>query len=630
MSNCGFGANTNTRRPTQRRRGLATAKPSSTLLALTALLATAATVHAFLPASAPSQIMLLRPFLRTAAIVATARPRASLARTLLVRMQSGGDGADATAAAPPKKQKPQQQQKSGGKQPKVEEEPLTGAALTAKENEIKQDRLVKARAMEAEGRTAFATTYPVTATVASINEKWATLEPGVEDEEADVSVAGRIMARRVFGKLAFFTLQDDSGVIQLYLDKGRLEEEFTKLKAWTDSGDIIGVRGSVKRTEKGEISVYAKEWTMLTKSLLPLPDKWHGLTDVNKRYRQRETDLIVNPHVKETFRLRAKMFSGIRRMLDDKGFLEIETPILQTHPGGADARPFKTFHNSLDMDLTLRIATELHLKRLVVGGFERVYELGRIFRNEGISTRHNPEFTSIELYQAYSDYHDMMDLTEEIINSLATNLLQTEMLTYQNTTINLQRPWRRATMHELVAEKLPGNFDLATLQDNSPESLEKAKEIARAANVPDIGNCISVGHVVQACFEDLCEADLIQPTFVIDHPVEVSPLAKPHRSKPGLTERFELFVYGRELANAFSELTDPVDQRRRFEEQVERKAKLGLEEAAEVDEEFLAALERGMPPTGGLGIGLDRLVMLFGNAPSIKDVIAFPLLRKED
>lgn len=628
MSICGLGASTCTTRPRPQRRGLHTPKPASTLLALTALLATAATVHAFLPASAPSQMMLLRPALRTAAAVAAARPRAPLARTLLVRMQSGGGGADATAA-PPKKQQ-QQKQKGGGKQPKVEEEPLTGAALTAKENEIKQDRLAKARAMEAEGRTAFATTYPVTATVASINEKWATLEAGAEDEEADVSVAGRIMARRVFGKLAFFTLQDDTGVIQLYLDKGRLGEEFTKLKAWTDSGDIVGVRGSVKRTEKGEISVYAREWTMLTKSLLPLPDKWHGLTDVNKRYRQRETDLIVNPHVKETFRLRAKMFSGIRRMLDDKGFLEIETPILQTRPGGADARPFKTFHNSLDMDLTLRIATELHLKRLVVGGFERVYELGRIFRNEGISTRHNPEFTSIELYQAYSDYDDMMDLTEEIINGLATTLLQTETLTYQNTTINLQRPWRRATMHELVAERLPRNFDLATLADNSPESLEKAKDIARAAKVPDIGQCISVGHVVQACFEELCEADLIQPTFVIDHPVEVSPLAKPHRSKPGLTERFELFVYGRELANAFSELTDPVDQRRRFEEQVERKAKLGLEEAAEVDEEFLAALERGMPPTGGLGIGLDRLVMLFADAPSIKDVIAFPLLRKED
>jgi len=627
MSICGLGASTSTRRPTQRRRGLP--QPTSTLLALTALLATAASVHAFLPASAPSQMMLLRPALRAAAVVAAARPRAPLARTLLVRMQSGGDGAADATAAPPKKQQ-QQKQKGGGKKPKVEEEPLTGAALTAKENEIKQDRLAKARAMEAEGRTAFATTYPVTATVASINEKWAALEAGAEDEEADVSVAGRIMARRVFGKLAFFTLQDDTGVIQLYLDKGRLGEEFDKLKAWTDSGDIVGVRGSVKRTEKGEISVYAREWSMLTKSLLPLPDKWHGLTDVNKRYRQRETDLIVNPHVKETFRLRAKMFSGIRRMLDDKGFLEIETPILQTHPGGADARPFKTFHNSLDMDLTLRIATELHLKRLVVGGFERVYELGRIFRNEGISTRHNPEFTSIELYQAYSDYDDMMELTEEIINGLATSLLHTETLTYQNTTINLQRPWRRATMHELVAEKLPGNFDLATLADNSPESLEKAKEIARAAKVPDIGNCISVGHVVQACFEELCEADLIQPTFVIDHPVEVSPLAKPHRSKPGLTERFELFVYGRELANAFSELTDPVDQRKRFEEQVERKAKLGLEEAAEVDEEFLAALERGMPPTGGLGIGLDRLVMLFADAPSIKDVIAFPLLRKED
>ncbi len=575
--------------------------------------------------------MLLRPALRAAAVASrAARVAPSVAaRPLLVRMRSSGDGAAPEAGA----KKPQQQQKQkgkGGGKLKVEEEPLTGAALTAKENELKADRLAKARAMEAEGRVAFATTYAITGTVASINEKWGALEPGAEDEAADVSVAGRIMARRVFGKLAFFTLQDDTGIIQLYLDKGRLGEEFDKLKQWTDSGDIVGVRGSVKRTEKGEMSVYAREWSMLTKSLLPLPDKWHGLTDVNKRYRQRETDLIVNPQVKETFRLRAKMFSGLRRMLDDQGFLEIETPILQTHPGGADARPFKTFHNSLDMDLTLRIATELHLKRLVVGGFDRVYEVGRIFRNEGISTRHNPEFTSIELYQAYADYDDMMKLTEDIICGLAESLLGTTELTYQNTSISLARPWRRATMHELVAGKLPDKFDLATLSDNSPESLAKAKEIAKGAGVPDVGNLQSVGHVVQACFEELCEVDLIQPTFVIDHPVEVSPLAKPHRSKPGLTERFELFVYGRELANAFSELTDPVDQRKRFEEQVEAKAKMGSDDAANVDEEFLAALERGMPPTGGLGIGLDRLVMLFADAPSIKDVIAFPLLRKED
>lgn len=619
----GIGSSTSTEKPKRlRRRGQPALKPSSAVLVLAVLVASA-TVRAFVPTRAPFKMLPIRSILRTVAVAV--RPGIFPSRGLVVRMLS--DGADVgPATAGSKKQK----QKGTKKQTQVDEEPLTGAALTAKENELKVDRWNKARAMEAEGRPAFAATYPVTASVAHINKKWAALEAGAEDESADVAVAGRIMARRVFGKLAFFTLQDDSGVIQLYLDKGRLGEEFTKLKAYTDSGDIVGVRGSVKRTEKGEISVYVREWSMLTKALLPLPDKWHGLTDVNKRYRQREVDLIVNPQVKETFRLRAKMFSGLRRMLDERGFLEIETPILQVHPGGADARPFKTFHNSLDMDLTMRIATELHLKRLVVGGFERVYEVGRIFRNEGISTRHNPEFTSVELYQAYADYYDMMDLTEDLIHGLAKSLLNTEDLVYQNQTIHLQRPWRRATMHELVAEKLPGQFDLSTLADNSVESLEKAKEVARAAGVPDVGTCQSVGHVVQACFEELCEADLIQPTFVTDHPVEVSPLAKPHRSKPGLTERFELFVYGRELANAFSELTDPVDQRKRFEAQVERKAALNLEEAATVDEEFLAALERGMPPTGGLGIGLDRLVMLFSDAPSIKDVIAFPLLKKED
>lgn len=619
----GIGSSTSTEKPKRlRRRGQPALKPSSAVLVLAVLVASA-TVRAFVPTRAPFKMLPIRSILRTVAVAV--RPGIFPSRGLVVRMLS--DGADVgPATAGSKKQK----QKGTKKQTQVDEEPLTGAALTAKENELKVDRWNKARAMEAEGRPAFAATYPVTASVAHINKKWAALEAGAEDESADVAVAGRIMARRVFGKLAFFTLQDDSGVIQLYLDKGRLGEEFTKLKAYTDSGDIVGVRGSVKRTEKGEISVYVREWSMLTKALLPLPDKWHGLTDVNKRYRQREVDLIVNPQVKETFRLRAKMFSGLRRMLDERGFLEIETPILQVHPGGADARPFKTFHNSLDMDLTMRIATELHLKRLVVGGFERVYEVGRIFRNEGISTRHNPEFTSVELYQAYADYYDMMDLTEELIHGLAKSLLNTEDLVYQNQTIHLQRPWRRTTMHELVAEKLPGQFDLSTLADNSVESLEKAKEVARAAGVPDVGTCQSVGHVVQACFEELCEADLIQPTFVTDHPVEVSPLAKPHRSKPGLTERFELFVYGRELANAFSELTDPVDQRKRFEAQVERKAALNLEEAATVDEEFLAALERGMPPTGGLGIGLDRLVMLFSDAPSIKDVIAFPLLKKED
>ncbi|MGI8502596.1 MAG: lysine--tRNA ligase [Hassallia sp.] len=496
------------------------------------------------------------------------------------------------------------------------------------EEDIRATRLEKVEQLKQLGMNPYAYRWESTHHAAELQEKYADL-PNGEEVDLEVAIAGRIMLRRFMGKLAFVTLQDETGTIQLYLEKKRIEEgmadtldnAFKRLDKLTDIGDILGVKGSIKRTEKGELSVYVKQYTILTKSLLPLPDKQHGLTDVAKRYRQRYLDLIVNPEVRQTFRRRAQITAGIRRYLEERDFLEIETPVLLSEAGGADARPFVTYHNALEMELYLRIATELHLKRMIVGGFEKVFELGRIFRNEGVSTRHNPEFTSIELYQAYADYNDIMALTEGIITTVAQEVLGTLEITYQNTPIDLTLPWRRVTMHDLVKEHTGLDF-------NAFQTLEEAKAASKNAGLEGINDFLSIGRLLNEAFEQKVEDKLIQPTFVIDYPVEISPLSKPHRSKAGLVERFELFIVGRETANSFSELTDPIEQRDRLEQQAARKAAGDLE-AQGVDEDFLTALEYGMPPTGGLGIGIDRLVMVLTDCASIRDAIAFPLLKPE-
>ncbi|MFM2080305.1 MAG: lysine--tRNA ligase [Cyanobacteriota bacterium] len=494
-------------------------------------------------------------------------------------------------------------------------------------SELRETRLEKGTALAALGQGPYGLRFEPSHRHAELQAAHADLANG-EERDVAVAVAGRVMTRRVMGKLAFFTLADETGPIQLYIEKATLSasmpedpDAFAHITSLVDAGDWIGVNGTLRRTDRGELSVKVSGWQMLSKSLQPLPDKWHGLADVEKRYRQRYLDLIVSPHTRETFRRRALAVSSMRRWLDERGFLEIETPVLQSVPGGADARPFETHHNALDLPLTLRIATELHLKRLVVGGFERVYELGRIFRNEGVSTRHNPEFTSIEIYQAYADYNDMMDLTERLIAHVCEQVCGGTRLTYQGTEVDLTPPWRRATMHELVQAATGLDFHAFDSREQAAAAMGDC-----GLEVPALAD--SVGRLLVEAFEQRVEADLIQPTFVIDYPVENSPLARAHRSKPGLVERFELFIVGRETANAFSELIDPVDQRQRLEAQMARKA-AGDDEAQQVDEDFIQALEVGMPPTGGLGIGIDRLVMLLTDSASIRDVIAFPLLRPE-
>lgn len=497
-------------------------------------------------------------------------------------------------------------------------------------SELRDTRLEKAKALKSIGQGPYGLNFRPTDTAAHLQKKYVDL-PNGEEKNEEVSIAGRVTSRRVMGKLAFFTLADETGTIQLFLEKATLNQNenaqkqknnFENLTSLVDSGDWLGISGILRRTDRGELSIKVFEWSMLSKSLQPLPDKWHGLADVEKRYRQRYLDLIVNPLSRKTFRTRALLVSSIRRWLDDKEFLEIETPVLQSEAGGADARPFITHHNTLDLPLYLRIATELHLKRLVVGGFQKVYELGRIFRNEGISTRHNPEFTSVEIYEAFADYLDMMELTEKLLSSVCKKICGTTKITYQKKEIDLKPPWRRATMHKLVEEFTGIDFELfgANIDD------AKAAMLREGLQVPDKAD--SVGRLLNEAFEQAVEPNLVQPTFVMDYPIEISPLARKHRTKRGLVERFELFIVGRETANAFSELIDPIDQKERLLLQ-QAKKEAGDLEAQSVDEDFINALEVGMPPTGGLGIGIDRFVMLLTDSPSIRDVIAFPLLRPE-
>ena len=497
-------------------------------------------------------------------------------------------------------------------------------------SELRDTRLEKAKALKKLGQGPYGLNFRPTNSTDGLQKIYADL-PNGEEKQDEVSIAGRVTSRRVMGKLAFFTLADETGTVQLFLDKATLnnnensknqKNNFENITSLVDSGDWIGVSGILRRTDRGELSIKVFEWSMLSKSLQPLPDKWHGLADVEIRYRQRYLDLIVNPQSRKTFRTRALLVSSIRRWLDEKDFLEIETPVLQSEAGGADARPFITHHNTLDLPLYLRIATELHLKRLVVGGFQRVYELGRIFRNEGISTRHNPEFTSVEIYEAFADYFDMMELTEKLLSSVCEKICGSTKINYQEQEIDLKPPWRRATMHQLVQEYTGIDFELF---GNNVDDARAAMR-REGLQVPDKAD--SVGRLLNEAFEQEVEPNLVQPTFVIDYPIEISPLARKHRSKKGLVERFELFIVGRETANAFSELIDPIDQRGRLLLQ-QAKKEAGDLEAQSLDEDFINALEVGMPPTGGLGIGIDRFVMLMTDSPSIRDVIAFPLLRPE-
>ncbi|ADQ46811.1 lysyl-tRNA synthetase [Caldicellulosiruptor kronotskyensis 2002] len=437
-----------------------------------------------------------------------------------------------------------------------------------------------------------------------------------------VCVAGRMLSKRGHGKASFVDILDTKGKIQIYIKIDEVgEEKYEEFKEYYDIGDIIGVKGEVFKTHKGEISVKAKEIEMLTKCLRPLPEKWHGLKDVDTRYRKRYLDLIVNPQVRDTFIKRSLIIRSIRKFLDDRGFLEVETPVLSPVAGGAAARPFITHHNALDIDLYLRIATELHLKRLIVGGFDKVYELGRVFRNEGISIKHNPEFTTIEIYQAYADYKDMMDLTEKLITTVAQEVLGTLKITYQGQEIDLTPPWQRLTMVEAINKYVGVDFENVT-------SLDEARKIAKDLGI-EVEENWQIGHIINEIFEKKVEDFLVQPTFIMDYPVEVSPLAKRKKDNPQFTERFELFITCREIANAFSELNDPFDQKERFLEQLKERQR-GNQEAHMMDEDFIEALEYGMPPTGGLGIGIDRLVMLLTDSYSIRDVLLFPTMRPKD
>jgi len=443
-----------------------------------------------------------------------------------------------------------------------------------------------------------------------------------ELENKEVVVAGRIMAKRIMGKASFCHIQDMQGKMQVYVSINDIGEDNYKEFKNYDLGDIVGIKGFVFKTKTEEISIHAKEISLLTKSLRPLPEKYHGLKDTDLRYRQRYVDLIVNPDTRKTFITRSKIIKELRRILDEKGYMEVETPILNTIVTGDAARPFITHHNTLNLDMYLRIAPELYLKRLIVGGFDKVYEIGRLFRNEGMSIKHNPEFTNIELYSAYEDYNDMMDIAEEIVSTLAKNVLGTTKISYQGVDIDLTPGWKRISMIDSIKEVTGIDF-------NEIETDEEAQKLAKEKHVEYEDTKNTRGHIINAFFEEFVEETLIQPTFIIDYPVEISPLTKRKKSDKRLTERFEMFIGGREYGNAYSELNDPIDQYQRFLKQVEAK-NLGDEEAGMMDLDFVNALEIGLPPTGGLGIGLDRLIMLLTDSASIRDILLFPTMKPLD
>ena len=481
-------------------------------------------------------------------------------------------------------------------------------------NQLMKIRREKLEELQANGKNPFEITkFDRTNTAGEIKEKFE------EFDQKDVTVAGRIIAKRIMGKASFCTIQDCDEKIQSYVSINDLGEESYKEFKTYDIGDIIGITGFVFKTKTEEISVHAKSVTLLSKSLRPLPEKFHGLKDPDLRYRQRYTDLIMNPEVKKTFELRSRIIKEMRDFLDSKGYMEVETPILNTIPGGATAKPFITHHNALDIDMYLRIAPELYLKRLIVGGFDKVYEIGRLFRNEGMDLKHNPEFTSMELYAAYEDYNDMMDITEEMVSTIAKNILGTTKINYQGIEIDLTPSWKRITMIEAIKEVTGIDFNTINTDE---EAIKLAEE--RKLEVDAIKK--TRGNIINIFFEEYVEETLVQPTFICDYPVEVSPLTKRKPSDPRLTERFEVFIGGREYGNAYSELNDPIDQYERFKKQVKAR-EAGDEEANMMDEDFVQSLEIGLPPTGGLGMGIDRLIMLLTDSASIRDVLLFPTMK---
>ncbi len=514
-----------------------------------------------------------------------------------------------------------------------EEEELTAEEL----NTYKKIRMDKLSDLKAAGKDPFAVTkYDVTTNTAAAKAEYEAVEARVKEQCSDdeallkekleaerttIRLAGRIMSRRDMGKANFIDLLDAKGRIQVYVRLNEIgEENFADFKKW-DIGDIAGVEGFIFRTRRGEISLHATGITLLSKSLAPLPEKWHGLKNQDMRYRQRYTDLICNPQVRDTFVKRSKIIASIRRFLDGRGFMEVETPMLVSNAGGAAARPFDTHYNALNEDIKLRISLELYLKRLIVGGLERVYEIGRVFRNEGVDARHNPEFTLMELYQAYTDYHGMMELTESMFRYLAREVCGSDIVKYGELEIDFGKPFERLTMTEAVKKYSGIDFDKI-------ETLEQARAVADEHHV-EYEQRHKKGDILNLFFEEFAEEHLLQPTFIMDHPIEISPLTKKKPDDPGKVERFELYINGWEMCNAYSELNDPVDQRERFVEQ-EKLLSQGDEEANRIDEDFLHALEIGMPPTGGIGYGIDRLVMLLTNSPAIRDVLLFPTMKSLD